>query len=119
MRTERPRFPLRAGPTPWLLGFLLIAACASLLATKIGDIQKAPGKYDGRSVTVAGKVTSAHNLLIVKYYEVDDGTGKIPVVTASALPGEGKSVTVKGKVNQAFSLGAAHLVVIVEEPPRR
>jgi hypothetical protein len=40
-------------------------------------------------------------------------------VTASALPGEGKSVTVKGKVNQAFSLGAAHLVVIVEEPPRR
>ena len=119
MRTHRPRLSRRGTPAPWLLGFVLSAACASLLATKIGDIQKAPGQYDGRSVTIAGKVTGTHNLVFVKYYEVEDGTGRIPVVTESALPNEGDRVTVKGKVNQAFSVGSTHFVVIVEEPPRR
>lgn len=119
MRTQPQRFPPRGGMTLWLLGSLLVVACASLLATKIGYIQKAPGRYDGKSVTVAGKVTAAHNLLVVRYYEVDDGTGKIAVVTESAVPKEGDSVQVKGKVNQAFAIGSAHLVVIVEEPPSR
>jgi hypothetical protein len=104
---------------PWLFGIVLVAACASLLATKIGDIQKAPGRFDGRSVTIAGKVTGTHNLLVVKYYEVDDGTGKIAVVTDSTLPNEGDSVRVRGKVSQAFALGSAHLVVILEGPPGR
>jgi hypothetical protein len=105
---------------PCCLGSLVVvAACASLLATKIGDIQKEPGKYDGKKVTVVGKVTAAHNLLVAKYYEIDDGTGRIAVVTQSALPNEGDSVTVKGKVNQAFAVGSAHLVVIVEETPSR
>ncbi|MBZ5587821.1 MAG: hypothetical protein LAO05_04605 [Acidobacteriia bacterium] len=119
MRTRRLRLPLRGGMTPWLLGSVLVVACASLLATKIGDIQKTPGKYDGRSVTIAGTVTSAHNFLVVKYYDVDDGTGTIAVVTESALPNEGASVRVKGKVNQAYAIGSAHLVVILEGPPRR
>ena len=119
MRTQCLRFPFRAGLTPWLLGSLLISGCASLLATKIGDIQKEPGKYDGRNVTIAGKVTSAHNLLVVRYYEVDDGTGEIAVVTGNVLPKEGDHVRVKGKLNQAFAVGTAHLVVIIEEPPSR
>jgi hypothetical protein len=94
-------------------------ACAAVFATKIGDIQKSPGTYDGKAVTVAGKVTSTHNLLVVKYYQVDDGSGEIAVVTQNALPNEGDKVRVKGTVNQAFALGSAHLVVIVEEPPAR
>jgi hypothetical protein len=100
-------------------GLLVLASCAAVFATRIADIQNAPTKYDGREVTVAGKVTSAHNLLVVKYYEVDDGTGEIPVVTQSELPKKGDKVRVKGRVNQAFVLGTAHLVVIVEEPPSR
>ena len=102
-----------------LLGAALLGACASLLATKIGDIQKSPGKYDGQTVTIAGKVVSSHNFLVVRYYEVEDRTGRIAVVTENALPSEGDSVRVKGRVNQAFALGSAHLVVIVEEPARR
>lgn len=102
-----------------LLSAALLGACASLVATKVGDIQKAPGKYDGQTVTIAGKVVGSHNLLVVRYYEVEDGTGRIAVVTENALPSEGDSVRVKGRVNQAFALGSAHLVVIVEEPARR
>ena len=102
-----------------LCGFAVLMSCAAIFATKIADIKKTPGAYDGRIVTIAGKVTSAHNLVVVKYYEVNDGTGEIPVVTESALPKEGDSVSVKGRVNQAFAVGTARLVVIVEEPPSR
>jgi hypothetical protein len=100
-------------------GLVLLISCATLLATKIADIKTTPGAFEGRTVTIVGKVTSTYNLVLVKYYEVDDGTGTIPVVTESALPKEGESVRVKGRVNQAFAVGTARLVVVVEEPPPR
>jgi len=119
MRPRNVWLPHYGRLTPLLAGALLTVACASLFTTKIGDIQQTPGKYDGTTVTIAGKVSATHNLLVVKYYQVDDGTGQIAVVTGSALPNEGDRVRVKGKVNQAFALGTARLVVIVEEPPTR
>jgi len=102
-----------------LFGLFVLASCAAIFATKISEIKNAPSKYDGRKVTIAGKVTNTHNLLVLQYYDVDDGTGEIPVVTESALPKEGDTVRVKGRVNQAFVLGTARFVVIVEEPPSR
>ncbi len=119
MRLERVLPPPRTAGRAALLGVALAWGCAALFATKIGDIQKEPGRWDGRTVTIAGKVTGTHNLLVVKYYQVDDGTGEIAVVTNSALPNEGDHVRVKGRVEQAFALGTAHVVVIVEEPPSR
>ena len=111
------RVPLRR----IVLGLVLMsaAACSTLFATKIGEILKAPGAYEGKEVSIAGKVTGTHNLVVVKYYQVDDGSGEIAVVTENALPKEGEKVRVKGRVNEAFSLGSARLVVIVESPPSR
>jgi len=119
MRIERVRSRSCAAGPALMLGAALAWGCAALFATKIGDIQKAPGQWDGRTVTIAGKVTGTHNLLVVKYYQVDDGTGDIAVVTNSALAHEGDHVRVKGRVEQAFALGSAHVVVIVEAPPQR
>ncbi len=119
MRPRSSRAIWTVAAPAYLAGVVVIAACAALLTTKIGEIQKAPGQYDGRTVTISGTVSASHNLLLVKYYQVDDGTGEIAVVTDSALPKEGDHVRVKGKVNQAFAIGSAHLVVIVEEPPSR
>jgi aspartyl/asparaginyl-tRNA synthetase len=96
-----------------------VAACSTIFATRIGDILKSPGAYEGKEVTVEGKVTATHNLLVVKYYQVDDGTGEIAVVTESALPKEDEKVRVKGRVNQAFAIGSSRLIVIVEKPPSR
>ena len=119
METERVRPRTKAVRRALLLAVALASGCAALFATKIGDIEKAPGRWDGRTVTIAGKVTGTHNLLVVKYYQVDDGTGEIAVVTQGALPKEGEHVRVKGRVEQAFALGSAHVVVIVEQPPSR
>jgi len=101
------------------LAVVVLAACSTMFATRIGDILNTPGSYEGKDVTVEGKVTASHNLMVVKYYEVDDGSGKITVVTQNALPREGEKVSVKGRVNQAFAIGSARLVVIVEQPVQR
>ncbi len=108
-----------SAPAAVLLAAILLSAACGLLATRISAIQESPDKYHGRTVSVAGTVAASHNMLFVKYYQVDDGTGRIWVVTQGALPKEGDRVRVRGTVNQAFAVGSAHLVVIVEEPPKR
>ena len=73
---------------------LVLAACAGLFATKIADIKRDPGKYERKVVTVAGTVDESHNLLVVRYFTVNDGTGTISVVTQDAPPKEGAKVVV-------------------------
>jgi hypothetical protein len=119
MNRRSPRCSVWSGLVLVGLGAAVLAACSTMFAIKISDIKSAPSKFDGKDVTVEGKVTASHNLMVVKYYEVDDGSGEIPVVTDSALPKEGATVRVKGRVTQAFVLGTARLVVIVEQPPSR
>ncbi len=106
---------------PILLGAVAVAvvACSTMFATKVGDILSSPGAYEGKDVTIAGNVTTTHNLVFVKYYQVNDGSGEIAVVTDSPLPKEGDKVQVKGRVNQAFAIGSSRLIVIVEKPPSR
>jgi aspartyl/asparaginyl-tRNA synthetase len=106
-------------PLPRLVviaALVLVTGCAGLFATKIRAIKENPGRYDGKAVTVSGTVEESHNLLVVHYYAVNDGSGTISVVTQDALPKEGEKVVVHGKVSQAFKLGTASAVVIVEDP---
>ena len=109
-RGSRAAFILAAAALVALL------ACAGLFATKIADIKGDPGKYENKVVTVSGTVDESHNLILVRYYTVNDGSGTISVVTKDALPKEGAKVTVKGTVNQAFKLGDASVLVLIEEP---
>jgi hypothetical protein len=91
-----------------------LTACGAFGTTKIGDILKDVRAYDGKTVTIAGEVTESANLMIVKYYEVEDGSGKIVVVTERAVPEKGERVRVTGQVNQAFALGDKSVAVILE-----
>jgi aspartyl/asparaginyl-tRNA synthetase len=102
-----------------VLASLAMAACGSLFATKVADILADPRKYDGQEVTVSGKVTRTTNLMFVKYFKVDDGSGEIVVVTKRPLPRQGEELRVKGKVNEKFAVGDEHFVVIEELEPQR
>ncbi|MGH8104130.1 MAG: hypothetical protein ACREJQ_06390 [bacterium] len=84
-------------------------------ATPIGKIQQNPRDYDGRVVTISGEVTERVSIFDLKYYTVKDKTGEIHVVTKKTPPETGTRVTVRGKVQEAFAIGGAHLVVLVEE----
>ena len=99
----------------WLIAVLGSLACGTLLATRIGDIRADPRHFDGRVVTVKGEVRRPANLLLLRTYVVADGTGEITVVTERAVPRGGERVRVQGLVKQAFAVGNAEMLVLVEK----
>jgi uncharacterized protein YdeI (BOF family) len=94
------------------------ASCHRILSTRIATIEKNLIKYDGKTITVYGKVKERIDLPTLKCYVLDDGTGTIGVVTRKALPRVGDTVHTKGRVNSSFKIGRRALIAVVEpEPP--
>ena len=87
---------------------IFTAACA-LGTRSIADIQHAPGRYQDRSVSIEGTVTSSFGgpFVPVNYYKVDDGTGEMTVISngSHGTPRKGARVKVKGHVQELASLG--------------
>jgi hypothetical protein len=85
------------------------SGCAmSLRSPNIVDIQNHPSRYQDRTVSVNGVVTSSWGvpLLPFRFYKVDDGTGEMTVLSQSSrMPGKGERVRVKGKVQDVAMLG--------------
>ncbi|RPH52427.1 MAG: hypothetical protein EHM85_02905 [Desulfobacteraceae bacterium] len=83
--------------------------------TPIGKILMNPRAYDGKILTIAGKVTDRTSLMLIKFFILKDGTGEITVITQRSLPAMEAKERVKGKVEEAFSLGDKQLLVFVED----
>ena len=95
---------------------LLLVACAGCKdATPIKDILDDPGRFSGKTVTIAGTVTNAVGVLGVGAYQVKDDTGTIMVVVkTSGVPREGAKVGVEGTVEPGFTVGSQTLTVLKE-----
>lgn len=98
----------------------------SLLTTgcerqKIGEIRGDPGRFEGKEVSVAGRVTSVSvGALGMGFYEIDDGTGKLYVVSEKhGAPSEGVNVGVKGTVMPTFTFLGRNYAVVLRESDRR
>ena len=74
-----------------ILFALAVASCNP--SPRIKDILERPTEFEGKAVAVSGTVVEAANVLVLRFYKVDDGTGKIVVVTKKAVPAKGPSVT--------------------------
>lgn len=83
--------------------------------TLIGALLKDPRQYEGKAVSIRGKVIDRTSLVVVKYFNLQDDTGEIRVVTDQPLPLVGETVRVKGRVREAFAVGDSQLVVFIEE----
>ncbi len=110
LRTSRPR----AG-SPFLLAVAAVFFLKGCGTTSIQNLLDEPSKYEGQTVRVAGSVTSSVGILGVGAYQIDDGTGKVTIVTQSGVPREGSKAGVEGKFHSAFTLGTQTAAVIVEE----
>lgn len=110
LRASRPR----AG-SPYFLALAAVFFLKSCGTTSIQNLLDDPSKYEGQTVRVAGSVTSSVGILGVGAYQIDDGTGKITIVTQSGVPREGAKAGVEGKFQSAFTLGTQTAAVIVEE----
>ncbi|HEY0003347.1 MAG TPA: hypothetical protein VGB17_00955 [Pyrinomonadaceae bacterium] len=96
---------------------LLTTACPS--QTTISKINADPGRYRNKEVAIAGTVTDSYGVLGKGVYEIDDGTGKMWVVTERGIPSRGSRVGAKGHVYTGFSFGGKSLGTVLEETDRR
>ena len=96
---------------PLALSLVVLGGCAITAVSthpKIADLKFNPGRYEHRSVTVDGVVTSSWGvpLLPFKLYKVDDGTGEVTIVSQDGrTPTKGARVSVKGRVNEFATFG--------------
>ena len=91
---------------------LLLLGCGPV---KIGRILDEPMRFRDRSVRVEGQVDRSIGALVTGVYQVDDGTGKLYVLSNSGVPRRGSKVSVKGRVTQGITLGTRSFGTILRE----
>jgi hypothetical protein len=100
-----------------LAGTLLLTACPSDVT--ISRINADPGRYRNKEVAIIGHVTDSYGVLGNGAYELDDGTGRLWVVTRRGVPSRGARVGAKGHVYTGFSFGGRSFGTVLEETDRR
>ena len=97
---------------------LLLAACPP--RESIETINRDPGRFHGREITVAGRVVNSFAVMGQGVYEIDDGTGRIWVFSDKyGVPGRSAGVAVTGRIEQGFSVGGRNFATILRETRRR
>ena len=97
---------------------LALSGCATLRSPSIAELKFNPGRYQNKTVSVNGVVTSSWGLPLLpfKLYKVDDGTGEMTVVSQSGrTPTKGARVRVKGRVSDVATLGGQSVGLHLEQ----
>jgi hypothetical protein len=108
----------RLGATSIILAAVfLLTACPS--QTTISKINADPARYRDKDVAIVGTVKDSYGALGQGAYEIDDGTGRIWVVTRRGVPSRGARVGAKGHVYTGFNFGGRNFGTVLEETDRR
>ena len=101
-----------------LVALAFLVACPQQVT--IAEIKADPGRFSGKEVGISGTVTSSFGALGQGAYEVDDGTGKIWVITESGgVPGQGARVRVTGRVNTGVTFAGRSFGTVLRESSRK
>jgi hypothetical protein len=97
------------------IALALLAGCNGS-TTQIKTLLDDPSRYDKQTVRVSGTVGNSVGVLGYGAYEIDDGTGTIPIVSEkTGAPREGAKVGVEGEFRSGFTLGTKTAAVIIEK----
>jgi len=99
-----------------LAGALALTACPS--KTTISKINQDPGRYRNKEVGLIGTVTDSYGVLGNGVYELDDGTGRIWVVTTRGVPSRGARIGVSGRVYTGLEYGGRNYGLGLKEENR-
>jgi len=100
------------------LAVLFLAGCPT--RTTIADINRDPGHFAGKDVTIAGRVSDSFGALGNGVFQLDDGSGRMWVYSQNyGVPGNGSKASVTGRIEQGFSFGGRSFGVILRETERR
>jgi hypothetical protein len=103
---------------PLMLAAGLLGGCALSSHPRIAELKYNPGRYQHRSVTVDGVVTSSWGvpLLPLKLYKVSDGTGEVTVISQDGrVPTRGARVSVRGRVNDFAIFGGQSIGLHIDQ----
>jgi hypothetical protein len=100
-----------------LAGSLFFTACPS--QTNVAKINSDPGRYRGKEVGIVGRVTDSYGIPGYGAYEIDDGTGRLWVVTRRGAPARGSRVGAKGRVQTGITFNGRSYGTVLEETDRR
>jgi hypothetical protein len=97
----------------------MFSGCAlTMRRTSVAELKYNAARYQNKTVTIDGVVTSSWGLPLVpfKLYKVDDGTGEMTVVAQNGrVPNKGARVRVKGRVSDIATLGGQSLGLHLEQ----
>lgn len=72
----------------------------------VNQIKADPSRYANKEVSVVGTVVRSYSVLGRGAYEIDDGTGKLWVVSEKGVPREGAKIAVRGTIRDGYNLGS-------------
>jgi hypothetical protein len=99
-----------------VVALALTAALAGCERTKISDINQDPARYANKDITIAGEVTSAFGALNQGAFEVNDGTGRLWVVSSGfGVPSQGARVAVTGRIQSGVTVGGRSFANVLRE----
>ena len=104
-------------PLALITATVLFTACPG--QTNVAKINSDPGHYRGKEVGIAGRVVDSYGIPGYGAYEIDDGTGRIWVVTKRGAPTRGTRVGTKGYVQTGITFGGRSYGTVMEETDRR
>jgi hypothetical protein len=103
---------------PLALAATLSGCAMTLRHPSVAELKYNPGRYQNRTVSIEGVVTSSWGvpLMPFKLYKVDDGTGEMTVLAQGGrVPTRGSHVRVKGRVNDVATFGGQAVGLHLEQ----
>ena len=81
------------------LALLALVSGAAAAAVTIADLVASPDGYDGKTVTVTGRVELALPVGSESSFDLRDGSAKLTVLSRASAPATGSQLTVTGTVH--------------------
>ena len=103
---------------PFALALTLSGCALAVRRPSVAELKYNPGRYQDRTVSVEGTVTSSRGvpLLPFRMYRVNDGTGEVIVVAQDGrVPTRGAHVRVKGRVNEVATFGGQAIGLHIQQ----
>lgn len=106
----------RAAATALVIAVVALLAAGCATTTSIDRLLADPMAHDGEEVRIEGEVQESVGFLQRGVYRVDDGTGRLPVLSRmGGAPRSGTRVVVEGTFRAALTVGEETLAGLVEE----
>ena len=102
---------------PAALFTLALSGCVT--QTHVARIVNEPYRFQNREVEIRGMVTGSVNAVVAGGYQVDDGTGRILVLSNGGVPRKGTEVSVRGYVVPTVSAFGNSYGITIRERDRR